>query len=111
MVTGWHRITQYLTKTKRPELVIASIRLIKSVLALKEISIQSSCIECGLFDSIITVFTNNGKRYNLINSSILDLFNFIVQNIHIYVKNNEVIIKQLTDRTRKTRWHISITCA
>ena len=33
-----------------------------------------------LFDPIIKLFEENGAQYNLINSAIIDLFNFLVQN-------------------------------
>jgi hypothetical protein len=85
-------LNNFLEKARRPELVIAAIRLIKAIFSSNDMRIQSAALECQLLDTVIKVFNTNGNRYNLLNSCILDLFN------HIRATNLERIIEYCCEK-------------
>jgi protein phosphatase-4 regulatory subunit 3 len=55
----------------------AGIRLFKTVVAMKDEFYNRHLVKYNLFDPIVSLFLANGPRYNLINSAILELFDFI----------------------------------
>lgn len=57
--------------------MIASLRLFRRVIHMKEDFYNRYVIKNNLFKPIITLFISNGHRYNLIDSAIVELFDFI----------------------------------
>jgi len=66
-----------LLKSKQKHLVLAAIRFFRSFIGMKEDFYNKHLIKKNLFDPIIEVFKENGAKYNLLNSAIIELFEFI----------------------------------
>lgn len=57
----------------------ASLRLLRKVIGLKDDFYNRYIIKGDLFRPIVDCFVANGDRYNLLNSAMLELFEFIKQ--------------------------------
>ncbi|XP_071703408.1 uncharacterized protein [Rutidosis leptorrhynchoides] len=66
-----------LTRRKENFLVVAAIRFFRTLISLKDEQLMSHIVKNNLFKPIINVFVSNGNRYNLLNSAVLELFEFI----------------------------------
>lgn len=66
-----------LLKRREGWLRLASIRFFRVCLGMKDEFYNRSFIKQGLLEPLIELFIANGDRYNLINSSLLELFEFI----------------------------------
>eukprot|EP01102_Stenamoeba_stenopodia_P001516 TRINITY_DN1130_c0_g4_i1.p1 TRINITY_DN1130_c0_g4~~TRINITY_DN1130_c0_g4_i1.p1 ORF type:complete len:770 (+),score=129.95 TRINITY_DN1130_c0_g4_i1:601-2910(+) len=62
---------------KEKFLGLSAIRFIRAIVGTKEEEYLSYLIKHALFDDIVELFFRNGNRYNLLNSSIIELFEFI----------------------------------
>eukprot|EP01027_Heterolobosea_sp_BB2_P017505 GEZU01024778.1.p1 GENE.GEZU01024778.1~~GEZU01024778.1.p1 ORF type:complete len:731 (+),score=182.80 GEZU01024778.1:1078-3270(+) len=68
-------------------LVLAGIKFFRACVSLKDDFYNRYIVKNKLFDPIIQVFIDNGPRYNLINSAIIELFEFIrKENIKILIE-------------------------
>ncbi|XP_076892749.1 uncharacterized protein LOC143544552 isoform X1 [Bidens hawaiensis] len=82
-------IDKILSLTCRGEkyLVVAAIRFIRTLVSLKDELLMNHIAKNNLFKPIVDVFFGNGSRYNLLNSAVLELFEYIrKENLKILVK-------------------------
>ena len=54
-----------------------SLRFLRRVVGLKDEFYNRYIVKGQLFDPVISAFKENGQRYNLLNSAIVELFEFI----------------------------------
>ena len=54
-----------------------SLRFLRRIVGLKDEFYNRYIVKGQLFDPVITTFKENGQRYNLLNSAIVELFEFI----------------------------------
>ncbi|XP_024390933.1 uncharacterized protein [Physcomitrium patens] len=66
-----------LTRRKEKYLVVAAVRFLRTCVALKDEFYYRYIVKHNLFEIIIGVFMANGNRYNLLNSAVLELIDFI----------------------------------
>ena len=57
----------------------AAIRLFRSWMALKDPTCNRVAIRSDLFDPVVAILEENGCKYNLINSAILELFDMLLK--------------------------------
>lgn len=55
----------------------AALRFFRALVAAKDDFYNRHIIKFKLFDPIVQLFVSNGKKYNLINSAIIELFDYI----------------------------------
>jgi len=72
----------------------AVVRFIRKCIALKDEDITRRIISKKVLDPIMEIFLANGARYNLLNSSVIELVDFITSNqcmnsLKIYLKNSQ----------------------
>ncbi|KAK1435894.1 hypothetical protein QVD17_01666 [Tagetes erecta] len=76
-----------LTCRKEKYLVVAAIRFTRTLISLKDEQLMNHIAKNNLFKPIVDVFVGNGSRYNLLNSAVLELFEYIrKENLKILVK-------------------------
>ncbi|TYK02946.1 serine/threonine-protein phosphatase 4 regulatory subunit 3A isoform X1 [Cucumis melo var. makuwa] len=76
-----------LTHRREKYLVVAAIRFVRTILSRHDDELISHFIKNNLLKPIIDAFVANGNRYNLLNSSVLDLFDYIrKENLKSLVK-------------------------
>lgn len=76
-----------LTCRKEKYLVVAVIRFIRTLISLKDEQLMNHIAKNNLFKPIVDVFVANGNRYNLLNSAVLELFEYIrKENLKILLK-------------------------
>ncbi|XP_024373629.1 uncharacterized protein [Physcomitrium patens] len=66
-----------LTRRKEKYLVVAAVRFLRTCVALKDEFYYRYIVKHNLFEPIIGAFVANGNRYNLLNSTVLELVDFI----------------------------------
>jgi len=66
-----------LLKSKQRHLILAAIRFFRAFVGMKDDFYNRHLTKRNLFDPIIEVFKENGPKYNLLNSAIIELFEFI----------------------------------
>lgn len=66
-----------LLKSRHTFLVLCALRFMRRIIGLKEDFYIRYIIRGNLFQPIFDAFKQNGKRYNLLNSALLELFEFI----------------------------------
>mmetsp|Transcript_7995 Transcript_7995/g.29557 ORF Transcript_7995/g.29557 Transcript_7995/m.29557 type:complete len:842 (-) Transcript_7995:210-2735(-) len=69
-----------LTTRKEASLNLGAIRFFRTCLGVKDDFYNRYIMKHNLFEPILNLFISNGQRYNLINSAILELFVFILNN-------------------------------
>ncbi|KAF9674254.1 hypothetical protein SADUNF_Sadunf10G0108300 [Salix dunnii] len=72
-------IEKVLTLTRRKEkyLVVAAVRFVRTILSRHDEHLINHFVKNNLLKPIVDAFVSNGDRYNLLNSAILELFEFI----------------------------------
>ncbi|GJX07506.1 serine/threonine-protein phosphatase 4 regulatory subunit 3-like protein isoform X1 [Tanacetum coccineum] len=76
-----------LTCRKEKYLVVAAIRFIRTLISIKDEQLMNHIARNNLFKPILDVFVGNGSRYNLLNSAVLELFEYIrKENLKILFK-------------------------
>eukprot|EP00127_Corallochytrium_limacisporum_P006298 Clim_evm9s225 gene=Clim_evmTU9s225 len=70
------RLIQLLNRNDSPT-VLASVRLLRAIVAQQDEVYNRAIIQNGGFHVLISIFQKNGHRYNLLNSAIIELFDFI----------------------------------
>lgn len=82
-----------LMQSKHKFLALAALRFCRKILSLKD-DVFNRCIIVGkLIKPIVEAFVKNGKKYNLLNSAILELFEFIKSckdDLKFYVAKNHL---------------------
>ena len=66
-----------LLKSRHTFLRLAALRLFRRVVAMKDNYYNRYLIQHNLFEPIVEAFNCNGNRYNLLNSAIIELFEYI----------------------------------
>ncbi|OTF81076.1 serine/threonine-protein phosphatase 4 regulatory subunit 3-like [Euroglyphus maynei] len=69
-----------LTKSRHTFLVLTVIRFMRKLVALKDEFYNRHIVTLNQFQPIIDAFLSNRGRYNLLDSAVIDLFEFIDQN-------------------------------
>ncbi|KAF4359941.1 hypothetical protein G4B88_028692 [Cannabis sativa] len=80
-----------LTRRREKYLVVAAVRFIRSTLTRWDEHLINHFAKNNLFKPIVDAFVRNGNRYNLLNSAILDLFEFIRK------ENMKSLLKYIVD--------------
>ena len=68
-----------LTRRKEKYLVVAGIRFLRTIISCNDECVHHHIVKNDLSDPVIQAFTANGNRYNLINSAVFELFEYIRQ--------------------------------
>ncbi|CAL1397379.1 unnamed protein product [Linum trigynum] len=77
----------FLTRRKEKYLVVAAIRFIRTILSRHDEHLINHFVKNNLLKPIVDVFASNGNRYNLLNSAVLELFEYIrKENLKLLVK-------------------------
>ncbi|CAO2832121.1 unnamed protein product [Amaranthus hypochondriacus] len=67
----------YLTKRREKYLVVAAVRFVRTVISRNDENLNNYVIRRNLLKPIVDAFVANGDRYNLLNSAVLELFEYI----------------------------------
>ncbi|XP_027765274.1 serine/threonine-protein phosphatase 4 regulatory subunit 3-like, partial [Empidonax traillii] len=67
-----------LLKSKHKFLALAALRFMRRMIAMKNDVYNRYIIQCNLFEPVVNALLDNGTRYNLFNSALLELFEFIL---------------------------------
>nr|KAF6360526.1 protein phosphatase 4 regulatory subunit 3C [Myotis myotis] len=71
-----------LLKSKHTFLVLCALRLMRKIIGLKDEVYNRYIIKGNLFEPVVNAFLDNGTRYNMLNSAVIELFECIkVENI------------------------------
>lgn len=71
-----------LMKSKHTFLVLCALRFMRRIISLKDEVYNRYIIKGNLFEPVVNAFLDNGTRYNMLNSAVIELFEHIrVQNI------------------------------
>ncbi|XP_031230828.1 protein PPP4R3C-like [Mastomys coucha] len=77
-----------LMSSKHSFLVLCAVRFMRKMIGLKDEMYNLYIIKENLFEPVVSVFMHNGSRYNMLNSAIIELFEFIRQeNIKSLIVN------------------------
>jgi len=77
-----------LLKSKHKHLVLAAIRFFRAFIGMKDDFYNKHLTKRNLFDPLIEVFKENVSKYNLINSAIIELFEFIrKENVKLLIQH------------------------
>ncbi|CAG9464867.1 unnamed protein product [Pedinophyceae sp. YPF-701] len=71
------KVMRHLLKRRERWLVLAAVRFVRSVVGLKDEFYLRYITRNNLLEPLVELFLQNGERYNLLNSAILELFDFI----------------------------------
>lgn len=85
-----------LLKSKHKFLALSALRLVRRTIGLKEEIYYKYIIKGDLFKPIAEAFTANGAKYNLLNSAMIDLFEFIK------TESIECLVRYITECHFKT---------
>jgi len=70
----------------RPSVVCSAVRFLRITISLKDDMIARQIVTRKVLDSMLEVFAQNGSRYNLLNSAVIEVVHFIrIENIKILV--------------------------
>ncbi|XP_031230871.1 protein PPP4R3C-like [Mastomys coucha] len=77
-----------LMSSKHTFLILCVVRFMRKMVDLKDENYNIYIIDKNLFEPVINAFVHNGHRYNMLNSAIIELFEFIRQeNIKSLIAN------------------------
>ncbi|KAH8406985.1 hypothetical protein KR222_003336 [Zaprionus bogoriensis] len=81
-----------LMKSLHTFLVLGALRLLRKIIALKDEFYNRHIVKCNLFAPVVDAFIRNNGRYNLLESAILELFEFIkledIRTLCVYFVEN-----------------------
>lgn len=66
-----------LLRSRHAFLILCALRLMRKIIGMKEEFYNRYIIKQNLFKHIVSAFTANGNKYNLLNSAMIELFEFI----------------------------------
>ncbi|GAB4850809.1 hypothetical protein Ancab_030109 [Ancistrocladus abbreviatus] len=76
-----------LTRRRERYLIVAAVRFVRTIISRYDEQVGSYIIKNNLFKPIVDAFVANGNRYNLLNSAVLELFEYIrKENLRPLVK-------------------------
>ncbi|XAR57016.1 hypothetical protein NMG60_11025014 [Bertholletia excelsa] len=81
----------FLTHRREKYLVVAAVRFLRTLISRNDEHLMNHIVKHNTFKPIIQAFVNNGNRYNLLNSAVLDLFECIWKD------NLKIIITYVVD--------------
>ncbi|KAJ9699765.1 hypothetical protein PVL29_005571 [Vitis rotundifolia] len=67
----------FLTRRREKYLVVAAVRFVRTILSRHDEHLINHVIKNNLLKPVVDVFVANGNRYNLLNSAVLELFEYI----------------------------------
>ncbi|KAM8896572.1 serine/threonine-protein phosphatase 4 regulatory subunit 3-like [Lycaon pictus] len=71
-----------LMNSKHTFLILCALRFMRRMIDLKDELYNSYIIKGNLFEPVVSAFLDNGTRYNMLNSAVIELFEYIrVENI------------------------------
>ncbi|XP_028636160.1 protein PPP4R3C-like isoform X1 [Grammomys surdaster] len=77
-----------LMRSKHTFLILCALRFMRKIIGLKDEIYNICIIKKNLFEPVVNAFMHNGHRYNMLNSAIIELFEFIRQeNIKTLIVN------------------------
>ncbi|MBA0753746.1 hypothetical protein Gogos_020265 [Gossypium gossypioides] len=77
-----------LTQRREKYLVAAAVRFVRTILSRHDEHLISHFVNNSLLKSIVDAFVANGNRYNVLNSAVLELFEYIrKENLKLLVKH------------------------
>lgn len=81
-----------LLRSKHQFLALSALRFLRKTLSLKEETYNKYIVKANLFVPVIDALKTNGSRYNILNSAIIELFDFIrsedIKSLMTYVIEN-----------------------
>ncbi|XP_060197554.1 uncharacterized protein LOC132626638 isoform X3 [Lycium barbarum] len=80
-----------LTRRREKYLVVAAVRFVRTLISRNDEYLMNHIAEKNLLKPIINAFVANGDRYNLLNSAVLELFEYIRKD------NLKILLKYLVD--------------
>ncbi|KDO71887.1 hypothetical protein CISIN_1g0028821mg, partial [Citrus sinensis] len=76
-----------LTRRREKYLVVAAVRFVRTILSRHDEHLINHFVKNNLLKPIVDAFVANGNRYNLLNSAVLELFEYIrKENLKSLVK-------------------------
>ncbi|CAN1194989.1 Serine/threonine-protein phosphatase 4 regulatory subunit 3 [Linum perenne] len=77
----------FLTRRREKYLVVAAVRFVRTILSRHDEHLITHFVKNNLLKPIVDAFVSNGDRYNLLNSAVLELFEYIrKENLKLLVK-------------------------
>lgn len=76
-------------------IIIAVVRFFRAFVGMKDEFYNRHIIKHELFGPLLKVFIENGSKYNLLNSAILELFDFIKK------ENIKLLVQHIAEKYRK----------
>ncbi|NXK41041.1 P4R3B phosphatase, partial [Piprites chloris] len=91
-----------LLKSKHRFLALSALRFMRKMIAMKDNLYNNYIIQGKLFEPVVNALLDNGTRYNLLNSALLELFEFIqVEDIQSLIKH---IVENFSDKLDSIRY-------
>jgi protein phosphatase-4 regulatory subunit 3 len=82
------KVAKLLSSTQPKHVALAALRFFRAMVAAKDDFYNRHIMKFNLFDPIVQLFVANGKKYNLINSAVIELFDYIrKENIKTLLKH------------------------
>ncbi|KAL3829337.1 hypothetical protein ACJIZ3_018139 [Penstemon smallii] len=81
----------YLTRRREKYLVVAAVRFVRTLISRSDDHLMHHFVKNNLFKPIVDAFVANGDCYNLLNSVVLELFEYIRK------ENLKVLLRYLVD--------------
>nr|DAD38239.1 TPA_asm: hypothetical protein HUJ06_008880 [Nelumbo nucifera] len=76
----------FLTRRKEKYLVVSAVRFMRTIISRNDDHLLRHIVKNNLLRSIVEAFISNGNRYNLLNSAVLELFEYIrKENLKILI--------------------------
>lgn len=85
-----------LMKSRHTFLVLCALRLMRRIIGLKDEVYNRYIIEGNLFEPVVNAFLNNGTRYNMLNSAVIELFDYIRE------ENIKLLLTHVVEKFYKT---------
>ncbi|KAF9607279.1 hypothetical protein IFM89_033486 [Coptis chinensis] len=73
----------YLTLRREKYLVVAAIRFVRTIISRHDEQLLLHIVKNNLLKLLVDAFVRNGNRYNLLNSAVLELFEYIRKNSEV----------------------------
>ncbi|KAK6930252.1 Serine/threonine-protein phosphatase 4 regulatory subunit 3-like, central domain [Dillenia turbinata] len=90
----------YLTRRREKYLVVAAVRFVRTLISQNDEHLINHFVENDLLRPIVDAFVANGTRYNLLNSAVLELFEYLrKENIKSLLK---YVVETFWDQTKST---------
>jgi len=88
-------------KAKASHLTMAVIRFVRACVGLKDEFYNRHMVKNNLFEPVIATFTANGSRYNLLNSAVVEMVDFIRR------ENIKTLVTHLVESYREHFVHVA----